>query len=176
MGSIATHVISRLGPLHFILGVLEAAATPITDSGLTPAERARTEILRSRIERCVLRAKAMEPAPSDEKEDRRVRRAILRMNDALWALWPESIDAREVVAAALSLVATQQEELDRLWNLGSIQGPKAQAKRMEWNLLHGLLAELAEALDSELESAPLDKGEHVGGRMAEALAGREMRA
>ncbi|SNR98899.1 hypothetical protein SAMN04488503_2210 [Humidesulfovibrio mexicanus] len=176
MGSITAHVIRRLGPLHFILGMLEAAESPVKDSGLTTEERARTEILRSRIGRCVLRAKGMEPAPGDAKEDRRVKRAILRMNDALWELWPENIDAREVVAAALSLVAAQQEELDRLWAEGHIRGPRAQAKRMEWNLLHGLLADLAEALDSELEGAPLDKGDHVGGRMAEALAGREVRA
>lgn len=176
MSRIPAHVIGRLGPLHFIQGVLEAAESPVKDSGLGPEERRRTEILRARIKRCTNVAKAMEPKPECEKEDRRVKRAITRMNDALWDSWAENVDAREVVAAAITLVAEQQEELDRLWDAGTIKGPQAQAKRMEWNLLHSLLMGLAEALDPELESNPIDHGDIVGQRMAAALRGQEVRA
>ena len=73
--------------------------------------------------------------------------------------------------AAMCMVAEQQEELDRLWNEGRISGPQAQLKRMEWALLHSLLMDWLEALDPEFEDGPIQRGDAVGERMKQALAG-----
>lgn len=171
MRSIPRHVIERLGALHFIGGLLEAAQVPVSDGGLSADERSRCKVIMRRVAASCHAALRLEPQADGEKEIRRVRNAINRMNAAIWSAWAENVDAREVVAAAISLVAVQQEELDRLWNAGTINGPLAQAKRLEWNLLHSLLMELAEALDAELESGPIQRGCVVGERMQLALAG-----
>lgn len=171
MRSIPRHVIERLGALHFLGGLLEAAQVPVSDGGLSADERSRCKVIMRRVAASCHAALRLEPQAEGEKEIRRVRNAINRMNAALWSAWAENVDAREAVMAAMCMVAEQQEELDRLWNEGKISGPQAQLKRMEWALLHSLLMDWLEALDPDFEDGPIQHGDAVGERLKQALAG-----
>lgn len=158
MSSLPRHAINRLCALHLVLGLIDAAAAPVRDGGLTDDERGKAAVVCSRIAMSVERAKRMEP---QSQGDRRLTNAINRRNIVLWASFSEDVDAREAVAMGIAQVAEEEESIPRT--------PALLAKRLEWGTLHGLLAELYDILDPELDAvAQIDRGCAVGAAMAAA--------
>lgn len=156
--SLPRHAINRLAALHLVLGLMDASEAPITDSGFTAEERAKSAQLCRRICAYVARAQAMEPSDPDNP---RLVNTVIRGNEVIWKSWDMEVDAREAVSMALARVSKEAEAIPR--------APKWLDKRLEWAELESLLQMLLECLDPDLEAVEqIEKGDQVAARMAAA--------
>lgn len=167
MGRISRQAIMRLGALHFVSGLLDAASAPVSESGLGLAGKG--EYLLSRIRQVRGQCERYEPRAESEKELRRVKNAIEAMNWKIVSAWGENVDAREAVMAALDLVAGEQEKLDEVYRSTANSSPAFLEKRLLWIRLHELLMALLEHLDPDLDAVAVDRGAQVGEGLAAAL-------